>query len=31
MTGVLAPPKSPWKGLSSYGDSELDALLFFGR
>ena len=28
MTGV---PESPYKGLASFGDSELDALLFFGR
>jgi WD40 repeat protein len=24
-------PRSPYKGLASFGDSELDALLFFGR
>ena len=28
MTGV---PESPYKGLASFEDSELDALLFFGR
>jgi WD40 repeat protein len=28
MSGV---PESPYKGLASFGDSELDALLFFGR
>ena len=28
MTGV---PESPYKGLASFADSELDALLFFGR
>jgi WD40 repeat protein len=28
VTGV---PESPYKGLASFGDSELDALLFFGR
>ena len=28
MTGV---PQSPYKGLASFEDSELDALLFFGR
>ena len=28
MTGV---PGSPYKGLAAFGDSELDALLFFGR
>ena len=28
MTGI---PESPYKGLSSFEDSELDALLFFGR
>ena len=24
-------PRSPYKGLAAFGDSELDALLFFGR
>jgi len=24
-------PTSPYKGLNAYDDSELDALLFFGR
>ena len=28
MTGL---PESPYKGLAPFGDSELDALLFFGR
>jgi WD40 repeat protein len=28
---VTAVPESPYKGLASFGDSELDALLFFGR
>ena len=28
MTGV---PESPYKGLAAFEDSELDALLFFGR
>ena len=28
MSGV---PESPYKGLASFEDSELDALLFFGR
>lgn len=28
---VAAPPLSPYKGLMPYEDSELDALLFFGR
>jgi WD40 repeat protein len=31
MTIVAAPPLSPFKGLSAFDDSELDALLFFGR
>jgi WD40 repeat protein len=30
MSAVAAPP-SPYKGLAPFGDSELDALLFFGR
>jgi WD40 repeat protein len=30
MTRVIAPP-SPFKGLAPFGDSDLDALLFFGR
>jgi WD40 repeat protein len=28
---VTAPTRSPFKGLSAFDDSELDALLFFGR
>ena len=28
---VLAPPASPYKGLAAFEDSDLDALLFFGR
>ncbi len=28
---VLAPPLAPYKGLAPFEDSELDALLFFGR
>ena len=28
---ALAPPASPFKGLAAYEDTELDALLFFGR
>src|SRR5207249_2957150 len=28
---VAAPPVSPYKGLAPFEDSELDALLFFGR
>jgi WD40 repeat protein len=28
---ALAAPKSPYKGLAAFADSELDALLFFGR
>ena len=28
---VSAPPSSPFKGLNAFDDSELDALLFFGR
>ena len=28
---VIAPPKSPFKGLAAFEDSELDALFFFGR
>ena len=31
MSGVVPPPPSPYKGLAPFGDSELDALLFFGR
>jgi WD40 repeat protein len=31
MNQVGAPPRSPFKGLSEFDDSELDALLFFGR
>jgi hypothetical protein len=27
----VPPPVSPYKGLNAFGDSELDALLFFGR
>ena len=30
VTGVNTPD-SPYKGLAAFGDSELDALLFFGR
>src|SRR5436309_4999968 len=30
MSAVAAPP-SPFRGLSPFDDSELDALLFFGR
>jgi WD40 repeat protein len=30
-TVALAAPSSPYKGLASYGDSDLDAILFFGR
>jgi WD40 repeat protein len=28
---LSAPPVSPFKGLAAFGDSELDALFFFGR
>jgi WD40 repeat protein len=28
---VVAPPRSPFKGLSAFDDSDLDALFFFGR
>lgn len=28
---VAAPPQSPYRGLAPFGDSDLDALLFFGR
>ena len=31
MTFLLAAPSSPYKGLAPFEDSELDALLFFGR
>ena len=31
MSGELSPPRSPFKGLSAFDDSELDALFFFGR
>jgi len=31
VTSVAAPPLSPYKGLSAFDDTELDALLFFGR
>ena len=31
MTVLLAAPSSPYKGLAPFEDSELDALLFFGR
>ncbi len=31
MSTVAAPPASPFKGLSAFEDSELDASLFFGR
>jgi len=30
VSSVAAPP-SPYKGLAPFDDSELDALLFFGR
>lgn len=29
--GSVAPPESPYKGLASFEDSPLDAMLFFGR
>ena len=29
--GAWWPPVSPFKGLAAFGDSELDALFFFGR
>ena len=31
MSAVLAPAGSPYRGLVPFGDSELDAVLFFGR
>jgi WD40 repeat protein len=31
MSAVAAPPASPFKGLSAFDDSDLDALFFFGR
>jgi WD40 repeat protein len=31
VTATIAAPASPYKGLSPFEDSELDALLFFGR
>ncbi len=31
MSAVVAAPPSPYKGLAPYEDSDLDALLFFGR
>jgi hypothetical protein len=31
MTTVGAPPLGPYKGLAPFDDSDLDALLFFGR
>ncbi len=31
MSAIAAPPVSPFKGLAPFGDSELDALFFFGR
>src|SRR5207237_6892676 len=31
MSLVLSAPSSPYKGLSAFEDSDLDALLFFGR
>jgi hypothetical protein len=31
MSTVAAPPLAPYKGLAPFEDSELDALLFFGR
>ena len=30
MSAVAAPP-GPYKGLSAFDDTEVDALLFFGR
>jgi len=29
--GPVTPPESPYKGLASFEDSPLDAMLFFGR
>ena len=31
MSVVAAVPLSPYKGLAAFEDSDLDALLFFGR
>ena len=31
MSAASNAPPSPYKGLSPFGDSDLDALLFFGR
>src|SRR3954451_4562982 len=31
VTALVAAPSSPYKGLAPFEDSELDALLFFGR
>src|SRR5262249_61688634 len=31
VTGVVAPTRSPFKGLAAFSDTELDALFFFGR
>ena len=31
MTTVAAPPRSPFKGLAAFDDSDVDALFFFGR
>lgn len=31
MKSVAASPASPFKGLSAFADSDLDALFFFGR
>lgn len=31
MSAVAAPPVSPFKGLAAFGDTDLDALFFFGR
>jgi WD40 repeat protein len=31
MTSAVAAPPSPYKGLAAYEDTQLDALLFFGR
>src|SRR5438105_1375144 len=31
MSFALAAPPSPYKGLAAFDDSDLDALLFFGR
>ncbi len=31
MSTVASPPRSPFKGLSAFEDTDLDALFFFGR